>query len=180
MQPLQIVSIIVVIKCQDRFLLVQRNENDDIFPGKWQNLGGKIELGETVESAIKREVKEEIGLEIGQHPIFLQSYSWKKDGESPVRLGLIFLINLEGKSDDYKIKLDNELSNFGWFNLNETKKMNEEDKLIGKDSPTGTYGQISQDKKRVSNFPHPITACKADISNSICYSALRDSRINIL
>jgi 8-oxo-dGTP diphosphatase len=146
MQPLQVASVIVVIKCKNKFLLVQRSENDDIFPGKWQNLGGKIELGETVESAIKREVKEEVGLEINTHPLFLQSYSWKKDEESAVRLGLIFLVRLEGKSGEYEIKLDNELSNFGWFDLKQAREMNEKDKLIGKDSPTGTLGQLSQVK----------------------------------
>ncbi|RJR29235.1 NUDIX hydrolase [Candidatus Microgenomates bacterium] len=146
MQPLQITSVIVVLKCQNKFLLVQRNENDDIFPGKWQNMGGKIELGETVEKAIKREVEEEIGLKVDSHPVFLQSYSWKKDEDSPVRLGLIFLINLEGKQDDYKIQLDEELSNFAWVDLKEAEEMNTEDKLIGKDSPTGTFGQLSQVK----------------------------------
>lgn len=153
MQQLQIVSVIVVIRCKDKFLLVQRSGNDDIFPDKWQNLGGKIELGETIESAIKREVKEEIGLKVTQHPVFLQSYSWNKDKDSPVRLGLIFVIHLKGKPDDYQIKLDNELSNFGWFNLKEARKKNEKDELIGKDSPTGTFGQLM----RASS--HPIV-CK--------------------
>ena len=128
-------------------MLVQRSENDDIFPGKWQNLGGKIELGETVEEAIKREIKEEIGIEIKKHPLFLQSYSWKKDNESPVRLGLIFLIELERKPEKYQIKLESELANYGWFTLEKIEKMNDEDKLIGKGSPTGTFGQLSQVKK---------------------------------
>lgn len=144
MQQLQIVSVIVVIRCKDKFLLVQRSGNDDIFPDKWQNLGGKIELGETIESAIKREVKEEIGLKVTQHPVFLQSYSWKKDEGSPIRLGLIFLINLDGKPDNYQIKLDRELSNFDWFNLKQAGGKNEKDELIGKDSPTGTFGQLTK------------------------------------
>ena len=147
MQPLQVVSVIIAIKCSGKFLLVQRSENDDIFPSKWQNLGGKIELGETVEEAVKREVKEEIGIEIKKHPFFLQSYSWKKDNESPVRLGLIFLIEMEGKPEKYQIKLESELVNYGWFTLEKIGKMNEEDKLIGKGSPTGTFGQLSQVKK---------------------------------
>ncbi|MFH1863315.1 MAG: NUDIX hydrolase [bacterium] len=142
-QPLQIVSVIIVLECESKFLLVQRNKNDDIFPGKWQNLGGKIEPGETVENAIRREVREEIGLEIDKYPTFLQSYSWKKDNNSPVRLGLIFLVNLKGKIKDYQINLDNELENFGWFMFKEINKMNEKDMLIGKDSPTGTFGQLS-------------------------------------
>ncbi|MFZ5932525.1 MAG: NUDIX hydrolase [Patescibacteria group bacterium] len=143
---LQIVSIIVVLRCESKFLLVQRNDNDDIFPGRWQNLGGKIEPGETVENAIRREIREEVGLKINRHPIFLQSYSWKKDNHSPVRLGLIFLISLVGKPKNYKIRLNSELSSFGWFSLNEVKRMNNSDKLIGKDSPTGTFGQLSQVK----------------------------------
>ncbi len=84
--------------------------------------------------------KEEVYLNIDEHPIFLQSYSWKKDEGYPVRLGLIFLIKLHGEPSGYKIEINTELSNFGWFTLEESKKMNEEDNLIGKDSPTGTFG----------------------------------------
>lgn len=142
--PLQIVSVILVIQCEGKYLLVQRNLYDDIFPGKWQNLGGKIELGETVEKAIKREVKEEVGINIDNFPIFLQSYSWRKSKKDPVRLGLIFLINLKKKIKNYKIKLDPELTNYGWFTIKEAKKLNLQNKLIGKDSPTGTFGQLSQ------------------------------------
>jgi len=143
-QPLHIVSVIVALFCADKFLLVQRSKTDDIFPGKWQNLGGKIEVGETVEDGIKREVKEEIGLKIDKTPFFLQSYSWKKDNNSKVRLGLIFLVSLEGRIKDYHIKLDAELQDFGWFTLEEIYKMNRKDMLIGKRSPTGTLGQLSQ------------------------------------
>lgn len=147
MVPLQLVSVIVVIGCSNKFLLVQRKRTDDIFPGKWQNLGGKIELGETVEEAIKREISEEVGIKVIKHPIFLQSYSWKKNKESSVRLGLIFFVKLDGKFQDYKIKLDSDLDNYDWFNLGEIKKLDEKYKLIGKGSPTGTLGQISQVKK---------------------------------
>ena len=80
--PLQVISVILVIRCQSKFLLVQRSEIDDIFPGFWQNMGGKIEVGETVEKAIAREMMEEVGLELESTPVFLHSYSWKKDDES--------------------------------------------------------------------------------------------------
>jgi len=138
--PLQVISVILVIRCQNKFLLVKRSKNDDIFPGFWQNMGGKIEIGETVENAISREMMEEVGLKPETIPIFLQSYSWKKDEASPTKLGLIFLVNLKNKIDDYQINLCDELEKFGWFDLSQAKNL----KTIGPESPTGTMGQLNQ------------------------------------
>lgn len=146
-QPLQIISVITILKCGGKFLLVKRSEQDEIFPGMWQNLGGKVELGETIENAVKREINEETGLKTKNHPQFIQSYSWKKDTNSPVRLGLIFMISLKGKTENYKIILNSELADFGWFAFEEIKKMNQSNSLIGKNSSTGTFGQLSQAKK---------------------------------
>lgn len=141
MQPLQVVSIIVVINCEDKFLLVQRSFEDDIFPGKWQNAGGKVEIGERIEDTIKREIMEETGISVGKStPKFLMSYSWKKDDSGPCRLGLIFLEVLEGKIGDYCVKLESDLIDYKWVSLEDAKTMD----LIGHDSPTGTYGQLKK------------------------------------
>jgi mutator protein MutT len=138
--PLQVVSVILVIRCESKYLLVQRSEEDDIFPGYWQNMGGKIEIGETVEKAIAREMEEEVGLRLDSTPIFLHSYSWKKDDDSPIKLGLIFLIELRGKIDDQKVKLCDELEKYGWYSIDDAKEI----KTIGPDSPTGTLGQLAK------------------------------------
>ena len=134
-----IVSVIGIVLCNNKILLVQRNPNDNIFPGKWQNPGGKVEAGEKVEEALQREIKEEIGLDFKKVPIFLHSYSWEKDENEPMRLGLIFLIELEGKPEDYNIQLNNELVSYGWFDYDEAKELD----TIGIGHPTGTIGQIS-------------------------------------
>ncbi len=138
--PLQVISVILAIRCQGKFLLVQRSENDDIFPGYWQNMGGKVEIGETVEDAIAREMEEEVGLKLESTPIFLHSYSWKKDDDSPTKLGLIFLIELKGKTEDHNVKLCDELERHGWYSIDEAKEI----KTIGPDSPTGTLGQLNK------------------------------------
>lgn len=136
---LQIVSVIAVIRNnKGNYLFVQRAKNDDIFPLKWQNLGEKIELFETVEEALRREIKEEIGLALKDiNPIFLQSYSWKKDEKGDVRLGLIFLIELD---EDIRVKISKELNDYDWFSFEQIEGLD----TIGKDSPTGTLGQIKQ------------------------------------
>jgi len=138
--PLQVVSVILVIKSEDKFLLVQRSEKDDIFAGYWQNMGGKIEVGETVEMAIGREMMEEVGIKLESTPVFLHSYSWKKDEDSPTKLGLIFLIEMSKKIEDIKIVLCDELENYGWYTAEEAVQM----KTIGPGSPTGTLGQLAK------------------------------------
>lgn len=62
-------SVCGVIIYQNKFLIVKRSETDDFLPNCWEFLGGGVEDGETISEALKREIKEEIGLDISyEHP----------------------------------------------------------------------------------------------------------------
>jgi 8-oxo-dGTP diphosphatase len=52
-----------VISFNDKILVVQRSENMKL-PLKWEFPGGKMELGESDEDCIVREIKEELNIEI--------------------------------------------------------------------------------------------------------------------
>lgn len=53
---------------EGRFLLTSRPP-DKVYAGYWEYPGGKVEAGETVEQALARELREELGIEIGAaHP----------------------------------------------------------------------------------------------------------------
>lgn len=62
------VAVGVLIDAQGRFLLTSRPEGK-VYAGYWEFPGGKLEAGETVEEALRRELQEEIGITIGAvHP----------------------------------------------------------------------------------------------------------------
>ena len=52
-----------ILKDKDLFLVVKRNEDDDLFPGAWEFPGGHLENGELFKEGLARELKEEIGFE---------------------------------------------------------------------------------------------------------------------
>ena len=53
-----------IVISKGKILLIKRAENINTFPGFWGLIGGFIDWGETVEDALKREAKEEVGVEI--------------------------------------------------------------------------------------------------------------------
>jgi mutator protein MutT len=62
----QIWSVVVgcLIKNNNKILLLKRGDDEDSYPGLWELPGGKVEFGESLDQAVKREVREETGLEL--------------------------------------------------------------------------------------------------------------------
>jgi 8-oxo-dGTP diphosphatase len=56
-------AIVAVLRRDDRVLVIQRSPQVR-HPGYWGPLSGKLELGETQEEAVVREVHEEVGLTV--------------------------------------------------------------------------------------------------------------------
>ncbi len=68
--PHKIVGVAVIWNDQGQILIARRRPEGPM-GGLWEFPGGKIEPGETIEECIKREISEELGIEIevGEHLI---------------------------------------------------------------------------------------------------------------
>lgn len=66
------VAVGVLIDADGRFLLTSRPEGK-VYAGYWEFPGGKLEPGETVDTALRRELHEELGITIGA------AQPWKVD-----------------------------------------------------------------------------------------------------
>jgi NAD+ diphosphatase len=98
-------AIIVAIVCKDKILLAH-NSN---FPGNWYSLiAGYSDIGESLEETVKREVKEEVGLDV-KNIRYYTSQPWPISGS--------MMIGFFADADDTQtICPDNiEITDAAWF-----------------------------------------------------------------
>jgi 8-oxo-dGTP diphosphatase len=58
------VAVGVLLDAEGRFLLTSRPEGK-VYAGYWEFPGGKLEAGESIEAALRRELHEELGISVG-------------------------------------------------------------------------------------------------------------------
>ena len=73
MASIRSIEVVVGIIWKNQAILVQQRPPNKIFPGFWEFPGGKVEPNESLEHALSREIKEELGVEI------LESSFWKME-----------------------------------------------------------------------------------------------------
>jgi 8-oxo-dGTP diphosphatase len=101
-----------------RILLLKRSKKNNFYVGKWQLPGGKVEFGENVQEAIKREIFEEVGhkysnLRLQKVFSLSKDFGWNN--------WAIFLMVFEGPFKG-KITLSEDHSESKFFKLGEIKK----------------------------------------------------------
>lgn len=100
-----------VILEKGKVLLVKRNHPP--FVGQWVLLGGHVEYGERVEEAVKREMKEELGIKV-EIKSLLGVYSDPKRDPRQHTVGVAYLLErVEGN-----FRVDREATEFKFFPLN--------------------------------------------------------------
>lgn len=102
------VAVGVLIQPDGRFLVTSRPEGK-VYAGYWEFPGGKLEAGESVEAALRRELHEELGIDIGA------AQAWKVElvdyPHALVRLNFCKVFDWAGELQM------REAQNFAWQSL---------------------------------------------------------------
>jgi nucleoside triphosphatase len=114
----RIITVGVVRNHRDEVLICHKPVTRGVFAGQWGLPGGGIEPGERMQDALRRELREEVGLEIGQiEACFFKDGQHEKlypDGtQTPVYM--IFLV-FTCLAEDGDVKLNAEFDAYAWVN----------------------------------------------------------------
>lgn len=113
------VCICGAIKCENEYLMVRRSLDDEDCAGFWEMPSGKLEFGETVAQGLRREIFEEVGIDIApfeQRIIGISEYSSEKSEGTKYSVQLNYVIEVPTK--ELPIKLSNEHTDFVWATRN--------------------------------------------------------------
>lgn len=113
-----------IFNSSKKLLLQKRKLTKKIQPGKWDtSVGGHIMSGESLEDALKREIKEEVGLDVDiKELVPISKYVYESDVEKELVFSFVLFNN--GPFDHQKEEID-EVKYFDFAKLN---KMIQEDK----------------------------------------------------
>ncbi len=109
-------SVGVIIKRNEKFLMHDRA----VFPFGWAYIAGHVDEGETEFEALKREVKEETGLELKNPKLLIQEYSEWNECSKGVKGHEWYLYEAEAEGEAIKTR---ESKAIGWFTIEEVKKL---------------------------------------------------------
>ncbi|KKP79547.1 MAG: nucleotide exchange factor GrpE [Candidatus Moranbacteria bacterium RIFOXYC12_FULL_36_13] len=160
-RPMEITVKAVVISEDGQTLILKRVKDSDTNPDKWDIPGGLLEAGETIEKALKREIKEETGLEVEIGPVIRVSEFPKETKQfKKEKRSLRFIAYCQGNTE---VKLSDEHSEFLWLEIDEAvKKLNE------KDGFENDKGNTLLDAKKYLELKNSLEGwkrCMADFEN---------------
>lgn len=110
------VAVKTIIVNEGKVLLLRRTNNDS-YAGLWEFCGGRLELGETLEEALLREVREETGLTIAIKRLLYATTVII----SPKRQ--MVLLNYLSTSNTNKVFLSDEHQDYLWATRTEVESM---------------------------------------------------------
>lgn len=142
---MNVVNAVIKNKDGSRFLVIKRKEG--IHAGKWAFPGGMVEKGETAEEALKREVKEEVGLDIAKIIRKISEYEYNRNEDSINKKeksrGQCFLASAKNSN----VKIGKDIRDFKWATIEEFENL-EHIEGLDEEAISALYGVENPNKNK--------------------------------
>jgi len=92
-------TVVAGIMVRDGRILICRRRPDQPHPLKWEFPGGKVEAGESPEDALRRELREELGIEAAP-PSEMTRYTFAYPGKNPILLIFLLVAGWQGEVEN--------------------------------------------------------------------------------
>ncbi len=107
-----VVCVVGVLARDGSMLLVRRAPWRRVFPGAWDLFGGHVEGGERLDQALRREAREELGIEVRE----LRRLGQIDDPVEPALIHVFAVLSWEGEPGN---RAPDEHTEVRWFGLTE-------------------------------------------------------------
>lgn len=113
--------VVGLISKKGKYLIAKMPKDLGVFPGQWAIPGGGLDEGETMEEGLRREMREEVGLEISDiRPFYFRDDRREKlmrDG-SVQEVYMVYLV-FECEAVNKQVELGDEFEEYVWVELSE-------------------------------------------------------------
>src|SRR5438477_11641273 len=111
----------IPINAERKILLQQRDDRPDLsFPGYWTTFGGKVEDGETPDEAIRRELLEEIELDLLMKLWKVEDYPMERDGQKIIVESYTYVGRIDRAVSEIAL---NEGQALGYFGIEDLDRL---------------------------------------------------------
>lgn len=130
--PFFIVNVEAAIYKDGRYLIIRRGAQESHAKGKFSLVGGKVEHFDlTLEAALRREVLQEVSLEVAPEMVYIESTTFTTNSGEAV-INIVFLCrHIGGRA---KIRDSKEISEVHWLTASEVR--------IHRDAPEWTRRSV--------------------------------------
>ena len=136
---------------QGRYLLLRRAATKDFGAGAWECVTGRVEQGEGFEDAVRREVREELGVEVAIEYLLGTSHFYR--GAAVPENELLGVVCLCSLQDPMTIHISDEHSEQCWVSLEEAAEL-----LKSTDGSTLWLSRVLQRAAALRSLTSPLLA----------------------
>ena len=109
----------IIFNKQGKALILQRSADEDVYPEMWELPSGKREFFESSHDSLRREIKEETGLDVKIiQPCSVFEYKIEKPTEIRDSTQINFIVT----SESSEVNLSDEHQNFAWISEGEIEQ----------------------------------------------------------